>query len=118
MKKLLACALLSLSVPLAGCAGFLGGLDSTPVLQNTIVDEKALIVAEAAFDAGSTVLEAAVDDGHLKGAAAAQASAYYTKAKAALDVARAAQKAGDSKTLLEASIEVQSLVTKIFSSLN
>lgn len=107
---------LALSLGVSGCNGLTmpSSMPAVPSLQNTTVDEKALFVAESAFSGGSSTLEAAVDSGMLRGANARIARGYYTQAYDALLLARQARAAGNSANLLEASIKVQTLVTKIF----
>lgn len=114
IKKVLVAATLAFaSVALPGC-DTLNTVTQGPVLANTTVDEKALYVAETAFSAATSAIEQGVDSGLIKGQTAAAVDGYYTQAYSALLLARKAQAAGDSGTLLEQAVLVQELVAKIF----
>jgi hypothetical protein len=95
----------ALSLTAAGCSGcqVLAPLTSnnSAVLQDTVMDEKGLLVAEAALFGANTAAEAAVDNGLLAAGSpkAVQVADYLDAGKRALDVARAAYRAGDAKTM-------------------
>lgn len=112
--KILAPIALALGVTSCNGLGGLPSLPATPLCEASKFDEQALIVAESVFKGGSAALEAAVDSGVLRGTTAATAGIYYGQAKTHLDTARSAYKTCSSSSLLEASMQVQSLVTKIF----
>lgn len=117
MRKIFyAIALASSAVALNGCnlVTDAGSVISTPPLAKTSTDEKALYVAEVAFKGVSQAIEQGVDQGLIKGQTATTIQGYYGQAKTALDIARQAQKAGDSGKLLDNAVKAQELVTKIF----
>ena len=114
MRRLLPTALAAViaAAPLAGCGHLMAPSAQTAELRET----QALYLAEAAFRGSSLALEAAVDSGALKGAAAAKARASYDKAHAALLAARAAKTVGDGAlanaqagVALQAAAQVQQL---------
>ena len=114
MRRLLPAALAAVmaAAPMGGCSHL-----STPSARTvTLRETQALYLAEAAFRGSSLALEAAIDAGVLKGAAAAKARAAYDKAHAALAAARAAKAAGDhaladaqAGAALDAAAQVQQL---------
>lgn len=111
--KIVMALFLSMSIPvgLAGCTAHQLGI---PSLQDTSVDEKALFVAESAFQGLSLAIEQGVDSGVLHGEQAQQVQVYYRQAKTALDKAREAQRVGQHGLILEQALLVQELVAKAF----
>jgi hypothetical protein len=96
LAALAAIAVLAGAPALSGCASL--GIGGSPAA-SSLTPAKALYLAEAAFSGASTALEAAVDSGRLKGSSAAKARKAYGIAHDALLAARAAEKAGDARTL-------------------
>lgn len=92
-------------VPLtAGCA-ILDNPTSAPApLEQTVVDEKALVLALETFDTTLTSVDILVDNGYIKpgSARALQIAGYIDTAKRALQTASAAQRAGSTASYLEA----------------
>lgn len=80
-----------------------------PDLTQTTADEKALFVAEAAYFGTASAAEAAVDNGLLKGDAAAKVNEYQKRAYDALLAARAAYLLGDATTYQQKLAAVQVL---------
>lgn len=109
---MMACAAALSFSALAGCSTF--GISDRPILEQTVIDEQALYVAETAFQGVSLALESAVDNGLLRGENAATAQGYYRGAYEALQAAREAQEVGDSGTLLQQSILVQQYAAQVF----
>lgn len=99
-----------------GCSSILGKAASPneSVLGDTLVDDKALYAAEAAFYGANTAAEAAVDSGLLvKGSPTAlQVKSGLQTAHTALPAARAAYKAGDAKTYGDKVAAVQATVAE------
>lgn len=92
-RLLIACAAaLCLAAPLSACAPV---LQSSP-LEQTLVDDKALLAAEAAYFGVGTLVEAAVDSGALRGERAAQVAVLDRQAYAALATARQAYAVGNA----------------------
>ncbi len=98
----------------AGCSGCSILSNDRGVLSGTLVDDKALYAAEAADFGAEAAADAAVDNGLLKGAAAAKASSALDEAHAALVAARAAYAAGDAKTCADRIAAVQALVADVW----
>lgn len=96
MKKLLiaVAASLMLAAPLTACAT----LGTSSPLEQTLVDDKALLAAEAAYFGVGTLVEAAVDGGALRGERAAQVAVLDRRAYAALQTARQAYAVGNAAT--------------------
>lgn len=94
MKKLIvaAAAALFLAAPMAACTTVPTG----GVFEQTLVDEKALYAAEAAYFGAATAAEAGADAGVLRGETAALVAGYLQTAYDALLVARQAQAAGNT----------------------
>jgi hypothetical protein len=85
-------------MPTAGCASIEAAL-GTPSGSISQASDKALLVAETAFDAASLSVEAAVDAGVLKGPDAAKAAELLQAAQQALLAARAAHDLADAPAL-------------------
>lgn len=97
MKKLLiavACAM-----ALAGCSTTYAP-GTTPVVsaQETVLDERALFTAEAAYNVAATAYLAAAGRDQLPAAAKAQARAVLVRSYDALKLARSAYAVGDAAT--------------------
>lgn len=87
-------------------------LTDKPVLGATVMDERALIVTEAAFYGAQGAIEGAVDAGLLKGDNAAAVMNYHKAAYDALLLARAAYKAGDAATFPAKVAATQKLIAQ------
>lgn len=103
-----AAALAISAAPLTACTPQLSG----PVLGQTLVDDKALLAAEAGLYGANTAASLAVDAGALTpGSPKALAIAdKLAQAKAALDVGRGAYKAGNSAIYLNQVQATQALL--------
>jgi hypothetical protein len=111
MRNLLIAGWIALAaITAAGCSGCSILSNDRGLLTGTLVDEKALYAASAADFGAEAAAEAAVDNGLLKGAAAAKASSVLDAAHGALVAARAAYAAGDAKTCAARIAAVQALV--------
>jgi hypothetical protein len=100
---------------LAACAG-VPGLSTIPaapaaVAETTVLDEKAAIGAELAYQAFRTAAELAVDAGVLKGERAAAVARADNRAFAALGVARAAYDAGNASSYGSALAEARAAIS-------
>ena len=99
MKKLLL-SLALMSTTLAGCTpNQFWGLENAPApLQQTVIDEKGLITAFSAFDVLLTSIDGLVASNVIVAGSptALKIKGYLTTAKAALNAAAAAQKAGST----------------------
>lgn len=108
---------LIICLPLAGC-----GAGSTPILNGSSVSQtapevfangqKALTVAHLAFNAISNQILVATNSGILRGENAATAQVAYRKAKAALDLADTAERAGNTADLLQAIRDANSAISQ------
>jgi len=97
MKRMMIAGALALS--LAACATTEGPGTTpspTPVSQLRLADDKAMLGAEATFNAVLIAVNAAVDSGVLKGQNAATVKTRLEQAKFALDAARYAYRAGNA----------------------
>jgi hypothetical protein len=117
MRRLLLCLFLALAPPLAlnGCATIqnLIGTVETAVPQTA---RQQLAVAEYAFQAALKAVNAQVDAGAIKGDAAKNVSTALGVAKAALDAARVAVRAGNTNAptlIAAASAAVADLVALV-----
>jgi hypothetical protein len=109
MKKLLfaaALALAPMSVGLASCETLREAVSPT-------TDEKALITAELGFQALQSSLQAGVRTGKLKGEKAQRARVLNAEAKAALNIARFAQRVGDAASAQEANRVAEIAIKKV-----
>lgn len=93
MKKLLTVAMLAASLALSACAGTLGGVVSPAPLEQTTVDEKALIAAYDAFDVALTAIDGLRVAGVIKDGSptALKVRGYILAAQTGLNAARDAQ---------------------------
>lgn len=83
-----------------------------PSAESTVIDEKALYVAEAAYFGMGKLAEAAVDSGTLKGDRARQVLEIEQKAYQALVTARAAQATANSASYAEQTARVLDLIAQ------
>jgi hypothetical protein len=108
-----ACGLLTIS----GCAsnGYTqGGLPETPFnTSSTTIDERALYVAEAAYDGITQIIQTAVRSDLLKGEKAAQVRVLNRQAYDALLLAREAQRTANARTYAEQTARVLGLIAQI-----
>lgn len=114
MKRwMIAAAVAVAALSMAACNG-LGGVlaPDRGALEQTVLDEKAMIIAEVSIQGVNLTAEAALDAGLLKpGSPRATGIADgLDDAKAALDLARAAYDAGDAKAYGDKIAAIQRLV--------
>lgn len=113
MKRLwTAGALVAIAIMGAGCSGCALLDPNRGVLTETVTDEHALWVAEAAYTGFRSAAEAAVDSGALvkDSPLAVQIASADFRAYTALQAARAAYVAGDAKSIPAKIAAVQNLV--------
>lgn len=107
------CGLLTIS----GCAPGVvthGGLPETPFnTSSTVIDERALYVAEAAYEGIRVLINTAVDTGNLTGEKAAQVRNLNQQAYNALLLAREAQLMANARTYAEQTARVLGLISQI-----
>lgn len=106
MLKPLGLSLMLLCTPLAACET----LPRLPTPQSTLVDEKALLAAEAAFQGVLIGVSAAVDSGALKGADATKARVGLEKARSALLVARRTKATADAFSVLNLAADLKGMI--------
>lgn len=117
-KLILAVALATGTLPLAGCGALLPMLTGMPaasspaaVANRTTLDETALRLAETAYAAERTALDIGADAGLLTGSNAAKAAALDNKAYAALGLARRAYSAANAADFADAVSQLRDAVT-------
>lgn len=109
-RSLFAGALVALALVAAGCSGCTVISKDPTNLTQTVIDEKALFVVEAAYNGAGNAALAAVDAGLLKGPTAAKVNEYQKMAYQALLAARAAYKVGDAPTYTAKIAAAQSFI--------
>ena len=105
MRKFLLAPLLALGLLTAGCAGFLADPASAPApLEQTVVDEKALVLALETFDTALSSVDILIEAGYITPGSpkALEIAGNIDRAKAALAAASAAQRAGSTRSYIEA----------------
>lgn len=105
MRKLLLAPLLALGLLTSGCAGFMADPTAAPApLEQTVVDERALVLALETFDTALTSVDILIEAGYIKPGSpkALTIAGHIDRAKAALQAASAAQRAGSTASYLEA----------------
>ena len=105
MRKLFLAPLLALGLLTAGCAGFLADPTKAPApLEQSVVDERALILALETFDTTLTSVDILIEAGYIVPGSpkALEIAGHIDRAKAALAAASAAQRAGSTTSYLEA----------------
>lgn len=115
MKRLLfASALAVAALAAAGCSGCSALNPNRAVLAETVIDEKALFAAEAAFFGAASAAEAAVDVELLQpgDASAVKIADALDKAHDALVAARAAYAVGDAQGYGEKIAALQGFVAE------
>lgn len=119
LKRLVILAAMALALsPVAGCAQISGAVGkalpavATSFTQTSVVDEKALIAAETAYNVPAQAYLVANRHGLLTPALKGQIKPKLQMAKQALNLAREAYKAGDAKTLGEQIGAVQRLASE------
>jgi len=91
-----------------------GGYPESPfTASSSSIDERALLVAEAAYNGVGTLVEAAVDSGLLVGERAALVRDLNRQAYDALVLARQAQVTADARTYVEQTTRVLGLISQI-----
>lgn len=88
---------------LTACAS-LPSFETSP-LESTLVDDKALYAAEAAYFGAATAADVAVDSGVLTGERAGQVAALLERGYTSLGVARSAYRAGNARSAQTAAAE-------------
>lgn len=94
-----------------------GSIPSAPVVaaDKTVLDEKAALGAELAYQAARTAAELAVDAGLIKGETARKVADADNRAYRALGAARAAYRAGNASSYSAALDEARAAVSEILS---
>lgn len=114
MRKLLLVTVASLGVfGLSSCETIQAGFPNIPGPSQTLIDEKALLVAEASYFAAGTLIEKAVDSGLLTGDRAARVRVLNQQAYNALELARQAKAASNLVTYAEQTARVLGLIDQI-----
>jgi predicted lipid-binding transport protein (Tim44 family) len=108
---LAACASVSI-LGLSACGSTHVDYPGLPNASQTVVDEKALYVAEAAYAGLATLALEAVQSGALKGDQAAQVQVLNRQAYEALLLARAAKEAANSRTYVEQTTRALDLIAQ------
>ena len=102
---------------MSGCAsnGYTqGGYPESPfTTSSTMIDERALYVAEAAYEGARQIINVSVDTGVLTGERAAQVRVLNQQAYAALQLAREAQRTANARTYAEQTARVLGLISQI-----
>lgn len=121
MKRLLFGAIIAfaLMLGLSGCAT-LGQLPTGPdaVANATVLDEKAAVSAELAYQAAALSLRTGLQSGLIKGEAAAKAGKADAAAYAALLGARAAYKAGNATDFSTALAKAREAINALIALVN
>lgn len=116
MRQRLIAVLAILSLPLASCASLAPvAVGPGVVASQTALDEKTLLAVELGYKGARTAMELAVDLGRLKGENAGKAQVFNRRAYAAVLAMRAAYRAGNSSTWLDAYAEAQAAIAGILS---
>ena len=108
---LAACASVSI-LGLSACGSTYVDYPGLPNASQTIADEKALYIAEAAYAGLATVALEAVQSGALKGDRAGQVQVLNRQAYDALLLARSAQATADSRTYVEQTTRALDLIAQ------
>lgn len=115
--SVMAVAVALFSAPMLASCGTIGTDPGGIQLSQTTADDKALVIAEAAYFGVATAAEVAVDTGALKGPAALQVANHLQTAYGGLQVARSAHRAGNARSArvaiseaLEAVAQAQRLI--------
>lgn len=97
-------ALAPLSLLLAGCAALTNPTEAPAPLEQTAVDEKALVLALETFDTVLTSVDILIEAGHIQPGSpkALEIARLIDSAKGWLQVASSAQRAGSTTSYLEA----------------
>ena len=111
MLFLAACASVSI-LGLSACVTPSIDYPGLPNASETILDEKALFVAEAAYAGLATIALEAVQTGTLKGERAAQLQVLNRQAYEAILLARQAQTTANSRTYVEQTTRALSLIAQ------
>lgn len=111
MLFLAACASVSI-LGLSACVTPSIDYPGLPNASETILDEKALFVAEAAYAGLATIALEAVQTGALKGERAAQLQVLNRQAYEAILLARQAQTTANSRTYVEQTTRALSLIAQ------
>lgn len=104
LSRLFAAAALSIGLAACSITGTAGGApdpfsNSAGVADETLVDEKAYLVASAAFRGFDAGINTALDAGVLHGETAGDVQVLYRRTKGAMDLAYTAYEAGDADLL-------------------
>lgn len=117
MRKVLIAVALSLGTltMVPACSGFQKAIEDEAVLDNTVVDEKAFIVALSAYKGALITVNEALDAGLITPASptALKIEAIRVNAEKVVDLAEKAKAVGDAQGLTARSYELMGLVAQI-----
>lgn len=121
MRRFLFAPVLALGLILSGCAG-LGTFDPRQApapLEQTTVDEKALVLALETFDTVLTSVDILLEAGYIVPGSprALEIAGNIDRARNALGAASAAQRAGSTSSYLEALEEARAAIALVKSAL-
>lgn len=121
MRRFLLAPVLALGLILSGCAG-LGSFDpgrAPAPLEQTAVDEKALVLALETFDTVLTSVDILLEAGYIVPGSprALEIAGNIDRARNALGAASAAQRAGSTSSYLEALEEARAAISLVKSAL-
>lgn len=105
MKRLIVAAVLALSsLGLSACALLEDPTSAPAPLEQTVVDERALVLALETFDTTLTSVDILIESGYIVPGSprAIEIAGHIDRAKNALEAASAAQRAGSTRSYLEA----------------
>lgn len=117
MKRIILVACTALSIGLGGCANTVSSsLPPAPaiVAEQTVLDEQALLAAEASYKAAREIMEAAVDRELVTPAVAARFRAINIRANDVLVKARAAYDAANASSFAAAIAEAGPLINQLW----
>ncbi len=104
MRRILLAALAPLALLTSGCAGFLDTVNAPAPLEQTVIDEKAIVLALSTFDTVLTAVDALKASGHITPGSpkALTLARHIDTARLALEAASAAQRAGSTSSYFTA----------------
>lgn len=117
MRRLLLAPALAVGLILSGCAG-LGGFNpgqSPAPLEQTVLDERALILALETFDTALDSVDILIEAGYIVPGSprALEIAGHIDRAATALRAASAAQRAGSTTSYLEAIQQARAAIAQV-----
>lgn len=117
MNRIFAAFALAFSaLSLSACSGFLEDVSSAPApLEQTVIDERGLVLALETFDTTLTSVDILIETGYITPGSekALQIADYIDSAKAWLQVASRAQRAGSTASYAEAITNARSAIAGV-----